>query len=210
MRKLLLALLLIPSLAFGQAVTVKVDTIFTALTVTIPQTITLQLVNGGVAIAGQSVTLTPSAPGWLFLNATFPSQPVQQTVTGVRVIFTLPPGNGWSQDAPWPLTAPLAVTVPAGNTLTVAYNPLLGTLTATPNAPAVAPPPPPPPVLTWTTIATQHQGFTLSVSGAVRYGEVATNRFNTKTLAAGSYTCDNVLFGDPAPGVDAKVCQVQK
>jgi hypothetical protein len=141
MRKLLLVLFLVPSIAFGQAVTVKVDTIFTAMTVAIPQTITLQLVNSGVSIPGQSATITPSAPGWLFLNATFQSQPTQQTVTGVRVVFTLPPGNGWTQDSPWPLTAPIAITVPANNALTVAYNPLLGTLTATPNPPAVVAPP---------------------------------------------------------------------
>jgi hypothetical protein len=77
---------------------------------------------------------------------------------------------------------------------------------------AAAPPPPPPlPTgTTWTTIATQHQAFTLASSTVVRYGEIATNRFAQQTLAAGSYTCDNAQFTDPAVGVDAKVCQTQK
>jgi hypothetical protein len=77
-------------------------------------------------------------------------------------------------------------------------------------APPPAPAPVPAPVLTWTTIAQQHQAFTLAAAAAVRYGEVATNRFVQQTLAAGSYTCDNAQFTDPAVGVDAKVCQAQK
>jgi hypothetical protein len=76
--------------------------------------------------------------------------------------------------------------------------------------PAPAPAPVPAPVLTWTTIAQQHQVFTLAAAATVRYGEIATNRFVQQTLAAGSYACDNAQFTDPAVGVDAKVCQAQK
>jgi hypothetical protein len=82
--------------------------------------------------------------------------------------------------------------------------------------PAFTPPAPPPPApvtpppLTWTTIASQHGAFTLTASTAVRYGELATNRFVQQTLAPGSYICDNAQFTDPAVGVDAKICQIQK
>jgi hypothetical protein len=69
-------------------------------------------------------------------------------------------------------------------------------------------PTPTPVTPTWTTVAQQHGTFILKAQSSVRYGEIATNRFNTKTLAAGTYTCDNTQFGDPAPGIDAKICQV--
>jgi hypothetical protein len=77
-------------------------------------------------------------------------------------------------------------------------------------APPPAPTPPPPTGTTWTTIAQQHGSFVLASATLVRYGEVATNRFVLKSLNAGSYVCDNAQFTDPAVGVDAKVCQVQK
>ncbi|MGI4780011.1 MAG: hypothetical protein ACRYGA_18180, partial [Janthinobacterium lividum] len=45
----------------------------------------------------------------------------------------------------------------------------------------------------------EYQSFTLTSTTTVSYG--ANGVFNSKTLAAGSYTCSNSLFGDPLSGV---------
>lgn len=112
------------------------------------------------------------------------------------------PGQGWNFD----LTTLKVSWSPAGQGRFRCAQP--GVLASTiPDLTVTPIPPPPPPPTTWTTIATQHQSFTLSATTLVRYGEIATNRFVQQTLAAGSYVCDNAQFTDPAVGVDAKVCQ---
>ena len=61
--------------------------------------------------------------------------------------------------------------------------------------------------ITWTKVANEYARFTLSGQRTVRYGDGA--RWTSKALVAGTYTCNNALFGsDPAPGID-KQCQVQ-
>ncbi|WP_424949836.1 NPCBM/NEW2 domain-containing protein [Deinococcus sp.] len=57
----------------------------------------------------------------------------------------------------------------------------------------------------WTSIASEWQTFTLTTASTVRYG-VGT-AWIQKDLAAGTYTCSNALFGDPAYGY-AKHCEV--
>jgi len=57
----------------------------------------------------------------------------------------------------------------------------------------------------WTSIASEYQSFTLTASATVRYG--AGTSWTQKTLDAGTYTCSNALFGDPASGY-AKHCEV--
>jgi len=52
------------------------------------------------------------------------------------------------------------------------------------------------PTYIWTPLASEDQPFVLDTPAVVRYG--ADTRWTEKTLAAGRYTANNLLFGDPA------------
>ena len=57
----------------------------------------------------------------------------------------------------------------------------------------------------WTTIAIQGESFSFSGTRSVRYGH--DTRYNTLSLSGGG-DCNNTVFGDPAPGVTDKHCDI--
>lgn len=194
--------------------------------------------SGAPTLTGSAVTVSPSIGSDPVLFLDLPgNKTAAVSAVSLRATVTLPGLVGWqpiTATTRFPFSA--AVSVPAGKKLGCRYDmprqdlnfdiptlsvtfppPGQGHLRCAPGVlastiPAFTSPPAPvtPPTLMWTTIASQHGTFTLTTSTAVRYGEIATNRFVQQTLAPGSYICDNAQFTDPAPGVDAKVCQIQK
>lgn len=78
----------------------------------------------------------------------------------------------------------------------------IASMTISSTAPAPSPAPAPAPTTTSSFVAGQQQTFTLTDTTAIKYGNVASNAFYQLTLAPGTYTCGDSVFGDAAPGLN--------